>query len=383
MNKAHVAARDDQNVTFVELFFDLVFVFSVTQVVTILHGHITWTTVGQAVLVFWLVWWAWSQFTWALNAANTTHHLIALGVLLATGVAFFMAAAVPDAFGDRALWFAITYVLVRSIGMALMAWTNSGDDTGGAGVRIFTIMSVGGLIAVIAGGVAGGMAQYWLWGMAIVLDVVAGLVAGNQEGWNLRPEHFVERHGLFTIIALGETLIVAAAQVTDGAWTAEEIAIAGLAVVLTCGFWWSYFVRAKPMLDHAMESSSGIKQATLARDAFSLIHFPMMGGVIAYALAIEEALAHPDEPLPLVGRIALAAGLTLFTAGMGTAVWRATGRVLLSRLVLVAVAAVLIVAIADVHPLVTLAIAVVGIGSIVIVEQRTLTEHETVSEASS
>jgi hypothetical protein len=102
----------------------------------------------------------------------------------------------------------------------------------------------------------------------------------------------------------------------------------------------------------------------------------MMCGIIAYAVAIEEALAHPDEPLPMVGRVALAANLTLFTAGMGMAVWRATGRVLLSRLVL-------IVVIADVHPLVTLSIAVVGIGSIVMVEHRTPTEHEVVAEASS
>ncbi len=381
MNRKPVAAPDGQNVTFVELFFDLVFVFSVTQVVTILHGHVTWTTAGQALLVFWLIWWAWSQFTWSLNAANTTHHLVALSVLSATGVAFFMAVAVPDAFQDRAPWFAIAYMLVRSIGLAVMAWANSDEDANTARARVFTIIAVGGLIAVVAGGALGGTAQYWLWGLSIFLDVVAGIVAGNQEGWSLRPEHFVERHGLFVIIALGETLIVAAVQVTDGAWSTESLAVAGLAVALTCGFWWSYFTQAKLMLDHAMESRRGIDQANLARDAFSFIHFPMMCGVISYAVAIEEALAHPDEPLPRVGRIALAVGLALFTAGMGVAVWRATRRILVGRFIAVAISAALIVVVSDVHPLVTMAIAVVGIGSVGLIEHRTLAEHEVAAEA--
>ena len=110
---------ENQKVTFVELFFDLVFVFSVTQVVKLLHDGFNGIAIAQAVLVFWLVWWAWSQFTWSLNAADTTHPIVQLSVLAATGVAFFMAVAVPEAYGDRSLWFAVTYVLVRAIGMIL------------------------------------------------------------------------------------------------------------------------------------------------------------------------------------------------------------------------------------------------------------------------
>src|SRR5688500_8944320 len=119
MRSKSIVSPEDQKVTFVELFFDLVFVFSVTQVVGLLHDGLSWIAVGQAILVFWLVWWAWTQFTWALNAADTTHHLVALATLAATAVAFFMAVVVPDAFQARALWFAIPYVLVRVIGLAL------------------------------------------------------------------------------------------------------------------------------------------------------------------------------------------------------------------------------------------------------------------------
>ena len=219
MRSQMISSPDDQSVTFVELFFDLVFVFSVTQIVGLLHEGLDWQVVGQVILVFWLVWWAWTQFTWTLNAADTTHPWVQFGTLLATAVAFFMAVALPGAFGDRALWFAITYVLVRAIGLILQAWVTSEDPLQKAAVRIWIIVSLGGLAAVLLGGLIGGAMQYWLWAAAIVLDLIAGAIGGRLEGWNLHPEHFAERHGLFVIIALGETLIVAAARVSGASWT--------------------------------------------------------------------------------------------------------------------------------------------------------------------
>ena len=125
MAAQNLTSPEDQTVTFVELFFDLVFVFSVTQVVGLLHDGLNWLVVGQAILVFWLVWWAWTQFTWTLNAADTTHTWVQIGTLAATSVAFFMAVALPQAFGDRALWFALTYILVRVIGLSLQYYLGS------------------------------------------------------------------------------------------------------------------------------------------------------------------------------------------------------------------------------------------------------------------
>ena len=130
---------ENQKVTFIELFFDLVFVFSVTQVVGLLYHDLDLTHLGQAILVFWLVWWAWSQFTWALNATDTTHSLIAFGVLIATAVAFFMAVALPQAFGERSLWFSISYVLVRGIGTIIYLFVSSDDSSQRAGILTFTI----------------------------------------------------------------------------------------------------------------------------------------------------------------------------------------------------------------------------------------------------
>lgn len=173
MNIKSLVGPENQRVTFIELFFDLVFVFAITQTVGLLHGGITWSAVGQGVLVFWLVWWAWTQFTWALNAADTTNNLVELGILLATGVAFFMAVALPDAFHGRELAFAAPYVIVRIVGLALYVAVSWNNERQRSAVRLFATISIGGLVAVIAGGFAGGEAQYWLWGLAIVLDVVA------------------------------------------------------------------------------------------------------------------------------------------------------------------------------------------------------------------
>jgi low temperature requirement protein LtrA len=230
MPSQSIASPEDQNVTFVELFFDLVFVFSVTQVVGLLHEGITWTIIGQAILVFWLVWWAWTQFTWALNAADTTHSLVEFGTLVATAVAFMMAVALPDAFHGRALWFALTYVLVRLIGLLIYIWVSWADPSQRAAVQQFFLVSLGGLVAVLIGGFTTGLGQYVLWGLAILLDVIAALSGSRAEGWNLHPDHFGERHGLFVIIALGESLIVAAAGVTGAVWDPELVAVAVLMI---------------------------------------------------------------------------------------------------------------------------------------------------------
>jgi low temperature requirement protein LtrA len=364
-------------VTFVELFFDLVFVFSVTQVVRLLHHGLDWITVGQALLVFWLVWWAWTQFTWTLNAANAAHPLIQLAVLVATALAFIMAVALPEAFQDRSVWFGVTYVLVRALGLALQAWVASEDPTQRSAVRTFTLVSLGGLAAVLAGAVFGGTVQIWLWGAAILLDVLAAAVGGQLEGWNLHAEHFGERHGLFVIIALGETLIVAASVVTDALGSGQALLVAILAVAITCSLWWSYFPRLKPVLDHAVASRSGPDQTKLARDVFSLFHFPMLCGVVAYAVTIELAVAHPGDPLSLTGRIAMAAGLGLFAGGMAFSVWRATRHVLGVRVFALLLTMSAIVLVSGFAAVVTLALALAGLLVFLLIEQgQALPAHQ-------
>jgi low temperature requirement protein LtrA len=271
------------------------------------------------------------------------------------------------------------------IGLALYAWVAASDPAQRAAVRTFAAVSVGGLVTVLIGALVGGTGQYIFWGLTILLDVVAAAIGGRSEGWNLHPEHFAERHGLFVIIALGETLIVAAGGVTGADLTGDLIAAAVLAVAITGGLWWTYFVRAKSMLEHAMEGAQGAQQSMLARDVYSLIHFPMLCGVVAYAVAVEAAIAHPAEPLRMEAQIALAVGILLFIGGMAVAIWRAAGRLPLPRLVIAAVTAVAIVLASGAAPAVSLTIALAGIIVVAVIEQRSgmaFNQHERARENS-
>lgn len=371
MTDIALVSPEDQRVTFVELFFDLVFVFCVTQVVQLLGQGVTPAALGEAVLVFWLVWWGWTQYTWALNAADTTHPLIALATLLATAVAFFLAIAIPGAFHGGGLAFAVSYVLVRGIGLLLYGEVASAAaPEQHAAVKVFTVLSLGGLAAVLAGGFFTGPAQYALWTAAIVLDLVAALVGGRAEGWNLHPEHFAERHGLFVIIALGESLIVAGAGVAGEDWDAATLLVAIPAVAVTCALWWTYFVRSKPRLDKALERTRGRVQSEMGRDVFSLIHFPILCGVIAYAAFVEYAVHHPTGAPSTELRLLLAAGLLLFLGGMAAATWRATRLLLAGRLVVAALGAAAIAAFPLRSPAGPLLVALAAAAVVGALEQR-------------
>jgi low temperature requirement protein LtrA len=366
---ATLVSPDDQRVTFVELFFDLVFVFCVTQVVTLLHGHVDAKSAGSALLVFWLVWWAWTQYAWALNAANTDHPRVQLTTLLATAVAFMLAVGIPRALGDGALWFAVPYVTVRVIGLVLYYWVAKSDPDQLTAVRVFSLLSGAGLLAVLVGAAVGGAAQYIAWALAIVLDLVAAGIGGQREGWNLHPDHFVERHGLIVIIALGETLIVAASGLVDAPATPSALMTAVLAVAVTSALWWGYFRHARPAFEHALAAHQGSDRSKMARDVFSVMHFPMLCGIIGMAAATEQALAHPDAPLAADVRAALGVGALLFIGGTALAMWRASGRLPLWR-VLLSFTAAIAVYVAGFQPNVAMAILLVLLAAIAVIEHR-------------
>ena len=366
-----IVSPDDQSVTFVELFFDLVFVFSVTQVVGVLYHHLDWLGVAQIVLIFWLVWWAWTQFTWTLNAADTTHSGVQLGTLVATGATFFMAVSISRVFSGEAVWFAIPYVLVRVIGLGLYIRVSlASSPEHRRAVRTFSLLSVGGLAAVLAGGILGASTIYWLWGLAILLDLIAALVAGEIGDWNVHPEHFAERHGLFIIIALGESLIVAAGGLIEAELTIGLKVVGAMAVAATCALWWSYFSGAKARLDASLEEAEGVDRTIIARDAYSLLHFPMVLGVIAFATGVEAAMHDPGHALAMTARLALGVGMVLFTGSMALALWRGTGRLPATRLVIGFVTALAITLWAGAPPAALLALVTLGTISISWSERR-------------
>ncbi|CAN5920885.1 low temperature requirement protein A [soil metagenome] len=325
-----VRATRPQGATFIELFFDLVFVFAVTQVTAVLEEHLTAVGLVQAVLVFWLVWWAWTQFTWTLNAANTEHSGIELLTMAAVAAAFFMALTVPDPYETTGGWFAASYILVRLIGIAGQWWVSAGDAAWRGAIRPWAILSFGGLAAVALAAALPPGPRTVLFAAAVGLDLFSAWRAGSGE-WRLYPEHFAERHGLFVIIALGESLIAAGINAGELEDTGTLLAVTVPAVVAACALWWTYFSRAKDALEEAMHWTPSRYRGRFARDVFSFLHFPIIGGVIGFAVAVVEAVHHPGDHLEPAAALALIIGVALFVGCTGLALLRARAEVPLVR----------------------------------------------------
>ena len=362
-------APEGQSATFVELFFDLVFVFALTEVTALTLEHLDWSGAARSALIFWMIWWAWTQWTWALNPSDTEHAVVRLTTLVATAVAFIMAASVGLAFdAELGHWFAIPYVAVRALGMAIYLVVASEHREQLRAVRQFTLASVPGMVVVIVGGFVDADLRPWVWLAAVILDIGATVMAGGYEDWRLHADHFAERHGLFVIIALGESLIVVGLIFAGSERDAEVVRVAIGAVAITCLLWWSYFGWVKDALETQLDHEPGSTEGMLARDTYSLVHYPLIGGVIGIAIGFEEMILHPDEHLETAGLVALSIGLALFVGSAAVAWLRAGRQLLVVRLVLLALTIVMLWVAADGKPPVTLAILAAGVGAIALAE---------------
>lgn len=367
-----IVSPDDQGATFVELFFDLVFVFAITQITHFAAHHLDGPGLLRSIGIFWLIWWGWTQFTWALNAANTDHPHVRKGTLLATAVAFFMAVSVEGAFSEitrEALWFAAAYVAVRIVGLTLYVMV-AGEAAQRSAVRYFGLLSLGGLAAVLAGAFVDPGTRQWLWIAAILLDFAAAWLAGQRDSWGLHPGHFAERHGLIIIIALGESLIVAASGVSVGAAT-SLIVVAGLALLITCFVWWTYFGWIQAVLEMKLEHVDGSDRSKLGRDVYSFFHFPLVAGIIAMAVGFEAAL-HPADYTSGQAAAAIGIGVTLFLGSTALALWRAKRCILWSRLLVVVMTLAALALSVGSSVVQILVIAIVGLLLIVVIEQVTV-----------
>jgi low temperature requirement protein LtrA len=365
-----IRGTEAQGATFVELFFDLVFVYAVTQVTGVLAHNLSLLGVVKALAIFWLVWWAWTQFTWSLNQADTEHASVRLITLLATGIAFVMAMTVPIIEEASGWLFPIAYVVVRAIGIGLQRKLAVGDESWSGAVRTWAITSSLGLLAVIAAVFVAPEYRFIALGVAALFDINAALRAGSGE-WRLFISHFSERHGLFVIIVLGESLIAAGLGASGQELTPGVVGVVVIAVVATGGLWWSYFGWAKDALEvrfAAVTSDIG----RFARDVYSFAHFPIIAGVIGFAVATEEAIAHASDPLSAGLLMALVGGVTLFVGGTYLAMWRAgIERPVIRPIIIGAliVASPLLAGVAAWQALLVVAILVVGLA---VIEQRSV-----------
>lgn len=340
---------------YLELFFDLVFVFAVTQLVTILHtGHGTEAWLHVALLA-WLVWWAWSQFTWAGNAIDLDRRPTRVALLAVTGVTLLFAAALPQAFTPGgALRFAVPYVAVRFGGLALY-WAGLRDDPAHrAALRTYLPVAVVPPVVVLAGALAPADPRAWFWLAAAALDVGSAIAGGRGE-FRVGPTHFAERHALFVIIALGEAIVGVGATVAGIELTPLVLATTAAAFAIIAVQWWGYFDWVQRATEHRLAGEDDLRRrARLARDLYTFAHFPIVLGSVLFAFGVEEAVAHPSDPLGAAGLAAVGGGLVLFHAGFLAGNARAVGTLLPERAAALAVVAVAVLALGPRLPAVTL-----------------------------
>jgi low temperature requirement protein LtrA len=311
-SRGDLDVTEDRSASFVELFFDLVFVFGVTQVAASIHGHLDWPTLGKAAIVLALLWWAWTQFTWTAGSADFDELRPRIVLLVATAATFVLATAVQGAFGEDGAIFALAYFGVMSLWAVFYVSLIWGTDQI-AGFLAYAPRVMAGSVLVLIGGFVSEDIRIWFWLAAVIVNVVSTLAVERNE-YPIVPSHFAERHGLFVIIVLGEALIAIGVG-TVGSTGSLAFYVAGTAMLLTVlAMWWSYFDWLFQVGEKALKAATGIAQGQLARSAYSVAHYPLVAGVILFAIGTEELLAHPEAALDTATRWAFVGGLIVFLA---------------------------------------------------------------------
>jgi low temperature requirement protein LtrA len=302
------ASERVERVTPLELFFDLVFVFAITQVTTLLSADPTWGGLVRGMLVLAALWWAWAAYAWLTNTLNPEEGLVRLAMFVVMAAMLIAALAVPEAFDEHGVIFGVAYLVVRAMHIALYALAGRGDpDLLGAVLRMTPSSTISGVLILGAAFVDGHL-RMALWAAALAIDY-GGVLVGRGAGWRLSPGHFAERHGLVVMIALGESIVALGVSASGTPLSAGVIATALVGMTVATALWWTYFDWFSIVVEHRLRQATGAAQATLARDAYSYLHFMMVAGIVLFAMSMKKTLAHYDHELAVVPATALCAGL--------------------------------------------------------------------------
>jgi low temperature requirement protein LtrA len=354
----------EHQVTPLELFFDLAFVFAMTQVTSLLADDPTWGGVLRGMLVLAALWWAWDAYAWLTSAMDVDEGGVRLVMLAAMGAMLVVALAVPGAFGGNAVLFGVAYLLVRLLHLVLSAVVASNDrDRRSALARFAPTAMFGALLLVVAGFLEGD-ARISLWLVALAVDYLGPVVVGVGGGWHVAPEHFAERHGLIILIALGESIIAIGVGAGFELVTGVIVA-AALGVVVVSALWWLYFDVAAIFARRRLAQARRLELHRLALHSYSYLHLPMVAGIVLFALGLKTTLGHVGDPLDTVPAVGLCGGTALYLLGHIAFLFRTTGRIFRRRTVGAAVLLALIPATLAIPALVALA-AVSAVCSLVV-----------------
>jgi low temperature requirement protein LtrA len=300
-----------ERVTPLELFFDLVFVFAITQVTTLLSAHPTWGGLLRGLIVLAALWWAWAAYAWLTNTLNPEEGVVRLAMFAVMAAMLVAALAVPEAFDEHGVIFGVAYLFVRTMHLGLYALAARGDPDLLSAVLRFTPSSTASGVLILTAAFVEGPERAALWVIALAIDY-GGPLIGRGAGWRLSPGHFVERHGLIIIIALGESIVALGVAANGTALSAGVIATALVGMTVATALWWTYFDWVSIVVEQRLRSATGTAQTTLARDAFSYLHYLMVAGIVLFAMSLKKALAHYDAELDVVPAAALCGGLAVY-----------------------------------------------------------------------
>ncbi|HEY5054055.1 MAG TPA: low temperature requirement protein A [Solirubrobacterales bacterium] len=361
------APREDERVTPLELFFDLVFVLAITQCTALMSHHPTWSGMAQGLLVLGMLWWAWVGYAWLTSVIDPEEGAVRLVMFAAMAGLLIVSLCVPESFGNLALLFALAYGIVRTAHIALFMLASPDDDAlrhSVLGLAASTAVAVGLLLAAST---LDGLAQGALWALALVLDMAGPYFFGS-DGWKLVPEHFAERHGLIVIIALGES-IVAIGVGASGSVSVGIVVAAVLGVALTAAMWWTYFdIVALVSARRLASSEEGRERNEMARDSYSYLHLPMVAGIVLVALGLKTTIGHVGSHLQAVPAFALLGGLAFYLLGHVAFRYRHIHTINRQRLLLAIVLFLLVPVAIELPAVATVAIANVLIWSMIAYE---------------
>jgi low temperature requirement protein LtrA len=289
---------ESHRVTAFEIFFDLVFVFAITRVVSFMTQSLTALALVRGLILLLLLWWSWTAYVWLGNRVRADRGLVRAGMLVAMASLFVAALVMPDAWSrsagtlDAPLILALTFTIVRVVYFGLHL-SSAVDDRGlRAQLMVDAIPQSLAQIMLIVGAALAGSWQTALWATAFAIDFGGGRIASGLGGWKVRsPGHFAERYRMVLIIVLGESLISAGTGAGNSVTAATVLFAALLGFVAVVCLWSLYFADVAGAAQSALERASGARRAQIARDAYTMVHFLLIAGVIYVALGIREVLS--------------------------------------------------------------------------------------------
>jgi low temperature requirement protein LtrA len=383
--------RQDQaeaSVTPLELFFDLVFVFALTQVTAFMADELSWHGILRGVLVTTLLWWAWTAYAWLANVVSAEERPLKLALLTAMSAMFVLALCIPEAFDDAPgglrgpVVLAVCYLVVRLMHFVMFLIISREDAALRAQVLRFAPSVVASGVVLLVASQFEGWVQTGLWMLALVADYMGTALAGFS-GWRLpSPRHFSERHGLIIIVALGESIVAIGVGVAQEPISWVIIVASVLGLVLASAMWWAYFDVSALLGEHALASEPVETRARLARNAYSFAHLPLAVGILLVAFGLKEVLLYVSDsshhsltdPLPTVALAALVGGVVTYLLGHVIFKWLTVHTLSVVRLASAGVLLLAIPLIAGLPALVQLAIVTVIVVCAVLIESLVFAE---------